>query len=74
MAFWKQNRDVQLILKNAVNFLVASIHKMNFQVCFFSVFVYVKAGHLKVSVPEIKPDFRPIYTNPMAVISTPYLQ
>jgi hypothetical protein len=24
---------------------------MNSQVCFFSVFAYVKAGHLKVSVP-----------------------
>jgi len=34
---------------------------MNFQVCFFSVLAYVKAGHLKVSVPEIKCDFWPVY-------------
>jgi len=47
---------------------------MNFQCAFFSVFAYVKAGHLKASVPEIKSDFCPIYSNTTAVISTPYLR
>jgi hypothetical protein len=35
------------------------------------VFGYVKAGNLKVSVPEIKFLFWPVYSNPMAVILIP---
>lgn len=38
-----------------------------------SVSADVKAGRLKVSVPEIKFVFSPIYSNPMAVISIPTL-
>jgi len=45
---WKQNRDYTACLKNIVNFLLHSIHKMNFYGWFLGAFAYANIGCLKV--------------------------